>query len=161
LEKVESITFNGSAASRAFGKSHETETKLKRKRPKNVLAQLKARRFKCAILSNGSPNMLTSAIENASIQSLLDAVLSVEDVQVYKPRPAVYQLAKDDLFWMLMRFVSFHPTAGTHTLLRLSGSTRCGATGLARCPNDSRHSGVGSEPTLCIRYAYCRTVLKS
>jgi 2-haloacid dehalogenase len=35
---------------------------------KNVLAQLKARGFKCPILSNGSPNMLTSAIENAGIQ---------------------------------------------------------------------------------------------
>jgi hypothetical protein len=41
--------------------------------------------------------MLTSAIENAGIQSLLDAVLSVEDVQVYKPHPAVYQLAEDRL----------------------------------------------------------------
>jgi 2-haloacid dehalogenase len=56
---------------------------------KNVLAQLEARGFKCAILSNGSPNMLRSAIENAGIQSLLDAVLSVEDVQVYKPHPGV------------------------------------------------------------------------
>ena len=32
-----------------------------------------------------------------SNQSLLDAVLSVEDVQVYKPHPAVYQLAQDRL----------------------------------------------------------------
>jgi hypothetical protein len=45
---------------------------------------------------------------------------------------------KTDLFWMLMRFVSFHPMVGTHILLRLSGSTWCGATGLARCPNESR-----------------------
>ena len=64
---------------------------------KNVLAQLKARGFQCAILSNGSPNMLTSAIENAGMQNLLDAILSVEDVQAYKPHPAVYQLAKDRL----------------------------------------------------------------
>jgi hypothetical protein len=38
----------------------------------------------------------------------------------------------------LQRFVSFHPMVGTHILLRLSGSTWCGATGLARCPNESR-----------------------
>jgi 2-haloacid dehalogenase len=67
----------------ALGKSHETETTAYPE-VKNVLAQLKARGFKCAILSNCSPNMLTSAIENAGIQSLLDAVLSVEDVQVYR-----------------------------------------------------------------------------
>ena len=41
--------------------------------------------------------MLASAIENAGIQTLLDAVLSVEEVQVYKPHPAVYQLAVDRL----------------------------------------------------------------
>jgi 2-haloacid dehalogenase len=64
---------------------------------KDVLAQLKAKGFKCAILSNGSPKMLTSAIENTGIQNLLDAVLSVEDVQVYKPHPAVYRLAIDRL----------------------------------------------------------------
>ncbi|HZC35220.1 MAG TPA: haloacid dehalogenase type II [Chthoniobacterales bacterium] len=64
---------------------------------KDVLTQLKASGFKCAILSNGSPKMLISAIENAGIQGLLDAVLSVEEVQVYKPHPAVYQLAVDRL----------------------------------------------------------------
>jgi 2-haloacid dehalogenase len=64
---------------------------------KDVLAQLKAQGFKCAILSNGSPKMLTSAIENVGIQNLLDAVLSVEDVQVYKPHPLVYRLAIDRL----------------------------------------------------------------
>ncbi|HYY28940.1 MAG TPA: haloacid dehalogenase type II, partial [Chthoniobacterales bacterium] len=64
---------------------------------KSVLAALKAKGLKCAILSNGSPKMLTSAVENAGIQSLLDAVLSVEEVQTYKPHPAVYQLAIDRL----------------------------------------------------------------
>ena len=64
---------------------------------KSVLADLKARRLKCAILSNGSPKMLASAIENAGIQDYLDAVLSVEEVQVYKPHPRVYQLAMDRL----------------------------------------------------------------
>jgi 2-haloacid dehalogenase len=63
----------------------------------NVLAHLKASGLKCAILSNGSPKMLASASENAGIQALLDAILSVEEVQVYKPHPAVYQLAVNRL----------------------------------------------------------------
>jgi 2-haloacid dehalogenase len=64
---------------------------------KSVLTDLKGRGFTCAILSNGSPQMLTSAVESAGIQHLLDAVLSVEEVQVYKPHPSVYQLAVDRL----------------------------------------------------------------
>ena len=63
----------------------------------SILGHLKARGLKCAILSNGSPKMLTTAIECAGLQALLDLVLSVEEVQVYKPHPAVYQLALDRL----------------------------------------------------------------
>jgi 2-haloacid dehalogenase len=64
---------------------------------KSVLAGLKAKGLKCAILSNGSPDMLRSAVENAGIQTFLDAVLSVEEVQIYKPHPGVYQLAIEHL----------------------------------------------------------------
>ena len=77
----------------------------------NVLAHLKARGLKCAILSNGSPKMLASAIENAGIQTLLDAVLSVEEAQVYKPHPAVYQLAVDRL-GLLTRDICFVSSNG-------------------------------------------------
>ena len=63
----------------------------------NALARLKKGGLKCAILSNGSPNMLAAAVKNAGINNLLDAVLSVEEVKVYKPHPTVYQLAVDRL----------------------------------------------------------------
>lgn len=58
-----------------------------------TLKRLKAGGMKLAILSNGSPAMLAAAAANAGITDLLDAVLSVEEVQVYKPHPAVYGLA--------------------------------------------------------------------
>jgi len=64
---------------------------------KNVLEQLKAAGLRTAILSNRTPAMLDSAVKNARIDSLLDAVLSVEEVGVYKPDPRVYQLAVDQL----------------------------------------------------------------
>jgi 2-haloacid dehalogenase len=64
---------------------------------KNTLTRLKAGGVKCAILSNGSPTMLSACIENAGIADLLNAVLSVEEVKVYKPHPNVYQLAVDRL----------------------------------------------------------------
>lgn len=63
----------------------------------NALRRLKASGMKTAILSNGSPAMLQAAVESAGLVDLLDAVLSVEDVGVYKPHPRVYQLAVDRL----------------------------------------------------------------
>lgn len=57
-----------------------------------ILAELKAAERATAILSNGSPDMLQGAVENAGIASLLDAVLSVEAVGVFKPARAVYDL---------------------------------------------------------------------
>ncbi len=57
-----------------------------------MLADLKGRGMSTAILSNGSPDMLTGAVESAGIGELLDDVLSVEDVGVFKPHKSVYDL---------------------------------------------------------------------
>jgi 2-haloacid dehalogenase len=62
-----------------------------------VLARLKQRGFATAILSNGTPEMLAAAVSQARIGALLDHVLSVEEVGVYKTAPPVYQLAVDRL----------------------------------------------------------------
>lgn len=62
-----------------------------------VLDRLKRQGIKTAILSNGSPKMLQAAVSNAQLEPLLDLVLSVEEVGVYKPHPKVYQLAVDQL----------------------------------------------------------------
>jgi 2-haloacid dehalogenase len=63
----------------------------------DTLKQLKASGLRTAILSNGSPRMLDDAVKASKLQSLLDSVLSVEEVGVYKPHPKVYQLAVDRL----------------------------------------------------------------
>ncbi len=62
-----------------------------------TLRALKARGLKLAILSNGSPRMLSAAVGNAGLGDVFDAVLSVESVGVFKPHPSVYQLAVDAL----------------------------------------------------------------
>lgn len=64
---------------------------------KDVLSGLKAADIKTAILSNGAPAMLEAAVKNAGIDDLLDDVLSVDSIGVYKPHPRVYQLAVDGL----------------------------------------------------------------
>jgi 2-haloacid dehalogenase len=60
-----------------------------------VLRQIKNAGLAAAILSNGSPGMLEAAVNHAGIGLLLDAVMSVEEVGVYKTHPSVYQLAVD------------------------------------------------------------------
>jgi 2-haloacid dehalogenase len=62
-----------------------------------VLRRLRTAGLRTAILSNGSPMMLDAAVRGSGLSTLLDAVLSVESVGVYKPHPKVYQLAVDRL----------------------------------------------------------------
>lgn len=57
-----------------------------------MLTALKSRGLVTAILSNGSPDMLDGAVHSAGIGALLDAVLSVESVGVFKPDARVYDL---------------------------------------------------------------------
>ncbi|HVP65645.1 MAG TPA: haloacid dehalogenase type II [Anaeromyxobacteraceae bacterium] len=64
---------------------------------RQALARLRASGLRLAILSNGAPNMLESATRSAGLADLLDAILSVEEVRVFKPHPSVYRLAVDRL----------------------------------------------------------------
>lgn len=60
-----------------------------------MLAQLKASGAKTAILSNGDPDMLASAISSAGLEGNFDAVISVAEVGVFKPAMRVYALVTD------------------------------------------------------------------
>jgi len=79
-----------------------------------VLRALRDGDIPAAILSNGSPWMLESAVQAAGIAPLLDAVLSVEEVGVFKPDPRVYRLATRQFGLAAgdMIFVSANPWDG-------------------------------------------------
>ena len=62
-----------------------------------VLDDLRGSGMRTAILSNGSREMLDAAVASAGLGSRLDAVLSVDEVRVFKPHPDVYRLACDRL----------------------------------------------------------------
>jgi 2-haloacid dehalogenase len=62
-----------------------------------TLGRLRAAGMKTAILSNGTPAMLQSAVRHAGLDGLLDVALSVEEVGVFKPHPKVYRLATERL----------------------------------------------------------------
>lgn len=63
----------------------------------NVLKNLKEKGARRAILSNGSPRMLASAIAAAGIGDLLEAAISVEEVGIFKPSAKVYALVEAHL----------------------------------------------------------------
>jgi 2-haloacid dehalogenase len=52
---------------------------------------------KLAILSNGSPGMLDSAIRNNGLESYFAEIISVDRVKTYKPSPRVYALGPEIL----------------------------------------------------------------
>ncbi|MGH8691824.1 MAG: haloacid dehalogenase type II [Burkholderiales bacterium] len=69
---------------------------------KETLKALRGR--KTAILSNGSPDMLLPLVENSGLK--FDAVISVDEVRIYKPAPQVYELAVKKLRTDRIGFVS-------------------------------------------------------
>jgi 2-haloacid dehalogenase len=58
-----------------------------------ALKALKSRGMRAAILSNGSPAMLDSAVRHAGLEKIFECVLSAEDVGIYKPSRRIYRLA--------------------------------------------------------------------
>ena len=62
-----------------------------------VLSSLKEAGLKTAILSNGSPVMLEAVVKAAGLERLIDFVLSVESVGVFKPNAKVYGMATSQL----------------------------------------------------------------
>jgi 2-haloacid dehalogenase len=62
-----------------------------------ALKAVRAKSKRTAILSNGSPSMLDSAMRAAGLEKSIDMVLSVEDVGIYKPSRRVYRHAMQKL----------------------------------------------------------------
>jgi 2-haloacid dehalogenase len=62
-----------------------------------ALQAVRGKGRRTAILSNGSPSMLDSAVRSSGLDKLFDMVLSVEDVGIYKPSRRVYRHAMQKL----------------------------------------------------------------
>jgi 2-haloacid dehalogenase len=50
-----------------------------------------------AVLSNGTPGMLATLLATTGLRELLPEVVSVDEVRIYKPAPAVYRHLADRL----------------------------------------------------------------
>jgi 2-haloacid dehalogenase len=61
------------------------------------LEALARRGLRLAVLSNGEPNMLKAAVSHSGLESLLGAIISVDELAVFKPDPRVYRLVGQKL----------------------------------------------------------------
>ncbi len=59
---------------------------------KETLKKLKEKKYKLAILSNGTPSLLDELVNSNDLESIFDDVLSIEEVRIYKPHPNVYNI---------------------------------------------------------------------
>ena len=57
-----------------------------------TLKTLKEKKFKLAILSNGTPSLLDELVKSNHLNNLFDDIFSIEQVSVYKPSSRVYDL---------------------------------------------------------------------
>ena len=57
-----------------------------------ILKELKAKKFKLAILSNGTPSLLNELVKSNKLDDLFDDIFSIEEVGIYKPDSKVYNL---------------------------------------------------------------------
>ena len=57
-----------------------------------VLKSLKEKKFKLAILSNGTPTLLNELIKNNNLDNIFDDLFSIEQVRIYKPDTKVYDM---------------------------------------------------------------------
>ena len=59
---------------------------------KNTLIKLKEKNYKLAILSNGTPQLLSDLVKSNDLENMFDDIFSIEEVGIYKPSPKVYDL---------------------------------------------------------------------
>merc|ERR1711991_275935 len=57
-----------------------------------TLKALKEKKFKLAILSNGTPSLLNELVKSNNLENLFDDIFSVEEVGIYKPHSKVYDI---------------------------------------------------------------------
>ena len=59
---------------------------------KGVLSSLKEKKYKLAILSNGTPALLNELVKSNNLVNIFDDLFSIEEVGIYKPDSKVYDM---------------------------------------------------------------------
>ena len=59
---------------------------------KEVLKNLKEKKYKISILSNGTPDLLDGLVKSNNLEKMFDDIFSIEEVGIYKPDAKVYDM---------------------------------------------------------------------
>ena len=59
---------------------------------KEVLKNLKEKKYKISILSNGTPDLLDALVKSNNLEKIFDDIFSIEKVGIYKPDSKVYDM---------------------------------------------------------------------
>ena len=59
---------------------------------KEVLKNLKEKKYKISILSNGTPDLLDALVKSNDLEKMFDDIFSIEEVGIYKPDAKVYDM---------------------------------------------------------------------
>jgi len=59
---------------------------------RGVLSSLKEKKYKLAILSNGTPTLLNELVKSNNLENIFDDLFSIEEVGIYKPDSKVYDM---------------------------------------------------------------------
>ena len=62
------------------------------KEVQETLKTLKEKKFKLAILSNGTPSLLNELVKSNNLEKFFDDIFSIEEVGIYKPNSKVYDI---------------------------------------------------------------------
>ena len=62
---------------------------------KEVLKNLKEKKYKISILSNGTPDLLDELVKSNNLEKMFDDIFSIEKVGIYKPDEKVYKIPID------------------------------------------------------------------
>ncbi|MEY4363681.1 MAG: hypothetical protein RLZZ24_1033 [Pseudomonadota bacterium] len=109
---------------------------------RQVLETLHQKGLPCAILSNGNPAMLDSAVQSAGFAAYLDRVLSVDAVRQFKTSPASYDLVQQH-YSVQRSEVLFVSSNGWDAL----GATWYGFTTFWVNRQNLPHETIGPRPT--------------
>jgi len=57
-----------------------------------TIKKLNKKKYKLAILSNGTPDLLYELVKNNNLENFFEDIFSIEEVKTYKPHPDVYDI---------------------------------------------------------------------
>lgn len=111
------------------------------------LARLREAGFRLATLTNSAPKALDTQLKNSGLATYFERTLSVDAVRKFKPDPAVYRMAADELGIPIgqMRLVAAHNWDTSGAIRAGSQAAFVARQGMVLGPLDERPDIIGRD----------------